>query len=212
MSALEILSLSLNALLVLACLFVAALSRRERFAEMASRQLLQQQIDAQLRENESLSHEYLECGTSIRAALKEIREDIDRNYRHTHAGHVLDLIAYEFELARGPIQPKAFLARQLVDAGGARFIVDGKLTFGAALAFAWQQHAQARRWADELLVVTRQVCGETDRAAWLAKTLALYERICGQRERAISSLAAVLELWRYLDLQHAVYSATKSES
>ena len=120
MSNLEILSLLLNALLVVACLCIATLSQRGRFAEMASRRMLQQQIDTQRHQTDLLWRAYLESGASIGASLKEIREDIDRNYGHTHTGHVLDRIAYEFEHARGAIQPNALLARDILDADDTR--------------------------------------------------------------------------------------------
>lgn len=88
---------------------------------------------------------HLESGESIAPALKEIRKDIALNYGHTHEGHVLDRIAFAFEHAPGAFRPDALLARDIVDAEGARFIVDGGLSYDAALAFAWRFGRRAGR-------------------------------------------------------------------
>lgn len=208
MSALEVISVAANIALAVSCVTLVVRARRAGVAASANRQLIRDEANAERRAAEAVRSEYHSLGQSVAEALGEVRRDIDRNYQHTHEGHLLDQIAYQFEKARGPIRLDAYLSEQIRAAGGERFISDGHLLFSGALNLAWHLHAEARKNAGELYAVTQESCGNTDRAAWLAKTLALYMRICdGDKDHAISSLDRVLDDWRYTDLHGAVRSA-----
>jgi hypothetical protein len=207
MSALEVVSVAANVALAVSCVTLIVRAHRAGVAASADRQLVLDEANAERRAAEAVHTEYHALGRSVAEALGEVRRDIDRNYQHTHEGHLLDRIAYQFEKVRGPIRLDAYLSEQIRSAGGERFISDGHLLYSGALNLAWHLHAEARKNAGELYVVTQESCGHTDRAAWLAKTLALYVRICnGDKDHAISSLDRVLNDWGYTDLHGAVRS------
>jgi len=210
MPALEVISVAINVVLAVSCLTLVARARRASLAAAVDRRMAWDEANAERRAADAVRMEYQSFCQSVAEALNEVRQDIDRNYQHTHEGHLLDRLAYQFEKTRGPIRLDGFLQEQIRAAGGEQFVTGDQLLFSGALKFAWHLHSQARKNAGELYIVTQESCGNTDRAAWLGKTLALYMRICGDdKELAISSLGHVLDDWRYTDLHGAVRTAQR---
>lgn len=208
MSVFEAISVALNVVLTISCAVLVFRARRADAAAADRQRMVREEAMIERRAAEAVRFEYLSLGESVAEALKEVRKDIDRNYEHTHEGHLLDRLAYELEKARGPVRLSKFLMEDIRAVGCQRFTAGDEILFSGALNLAWYLHAQARKNAGELHVVVQESCGNTDRAAWLGKTLALYMRICGgDKEQAISSLCNVLQDWRYTDLHGAVLAA-----
>lgn len=203
-------SIVANALLGLA---LVAVVRVWRSAERSGANQLLRERDEAKRTGETLERlrlEYCALASSVATSLEAIREDIDRNYHHTHDGHVLNTIASRLREEISERRAYVYEARldsysvdQVKALGGS--VSDGQsMTLGQMLAFAWNLHALSRERADNLASVVQQPCGNRDHAGWLGKTLAIYELMCGRdKELAIRRLSAVIEAWHYEPAQFA---------
>ncbi|RQR11344.1 hypothetical protein [Burkholderia stagnalis] len=209
MNTLFVISLVANALLGLALVAVVRTWRSER--RFASAQLLKERDDAK-RTGEALEHlraEYGALAVAVATSLESIREDINRNYHHTHDGHVLDTIAYR--LRREVTDRRGAYEIQLYDyeirdvkALGGETSSRGTMTLGQMLAFGWQLHSRSRERAAQLIEVVSQPCGNREHANWLGKVLAIYELMCDRnKDLAIQRLSAVIQAWRYEPAQFA---------
>lgn len=209
----ELLSVLLNVALGAMCIGLVVRAHYTRVANVADLQILRGQARKSQGDVDAMREEYLALAQSIAQTLNQVRKDIDRNYRHTHEGHLLDRVAYQIERTGRPIDLNASAVADICAAGAGQFITNGQLLFDGALDLAWHLHGQARSNANHFYEVVRESCGNTDRAAWLAKSLALYLQICdGDKYRAIDSLEAVLLNWRHYDLDLAlaqVFSSVK---
>lgn len=147
--------------------------------------------------------DFRELGEAVATSLESIRDDIDRNYHHTHEGHVFDQLAY---LLRREVTDRSGgvfellldddLADQVRAVGGV-VSNQGSVNLGQLLNAAWRLHAQARERSGQLLAVVPQPCGEYGHAEWLSKTLAIYELMCGRdKDLAVKRLSVVVEAWR----------------
>ncbi|WP_321959351.1 hypothetical protein [Burkholderia cenocepacia] len=209
MSTLFVISIVANALLGLALVTVIRTWRSDR--RFASGRLLRERDDAK-RTGEALEHLRAEYGAlviAVATSLEAIREDIDRNYHHTHDGHVLDAIAYR--LRRKVTDRRDAYEVQLYDyeirdvkALGGETSSRGTMTLGQMLAFGWQLHARSRERAAQLIEVVSQPCGNREHANWLGKVLAIYELMCDRnKDLAIQRLSTVIQEWRYTSPQSA---------
>ena len=148
--------------------------------------------------------EYCALGQGVATTLQAIREDLDRNYHHTHDGHVLDRIAYRLRevIAGTPsgaheVHLDEYCAREVESMGG-KVSEHGAMTLGQMLDFGWRLHTLALERSNQLIAVVRQPCGNSDHAGWLSKTLAIYELMCARdKDLAVRRLSAVVEAWRY---------------
>jgi len=195
------LSIFLNASLVAACVALIVHVYRSRYASTVAMSCIQDEMSKIRRHADDLSKEYSLLALSVAHSLNEIRQDIDRNYQHTHEGHILDRIADRIQSSQTNLEFDRFLVDDIRAANGAAYLSGDSMRLSLALDLAWHLHSEARRRAGEIYAITREECGATDRAAWLAKTLALYERICGgDKVAAITSLDRVLKGWEHMDL------------
>ncbi|MBA9859175.1 hypothetical protein [Ralstonia insidiosa] len=159
---------------------------------------------------ERLTADHCALGAGVAQTLRAIREDIDRNYHHTHDGHVLDMLAHRLTtfvaMGRGDVHEvdlDQYCAKQ-VEALGGKVSDRCTMSLGQMLDFAWRLHARSRERSDQLMPVVSQPCGNTDHAGWLSKTLAIYELMCGRdKELAVKRLTAVVDSWRYTS-EHTV--------
>lgn len=194
-----------NVLLLLGCWL---LWKRLRAVESISAMTeLQYREDiAKLRHaQEEAGKEYASFAKVVSNSIKEVREDINRNYCHVHDGGILDRLSYRIERTQRPVQLDDFLISEIRNAGGERFITGDTLLFSETLNFAWHVHEVARENAGDIFEVVKESCGTTSRSIWLSKTLALYERICGgDKNEAVRSLSLVIEDWKHTHVEDAV--------
>jgi hypothetical protein len=142
--------------------------------------------------------------------MNNIRQDIDRNYHHTHDVNALDKLGYEIKAqlktSRTPweIHLTSSLAEDIRLAGG-KITPEKTMWMGDVLNFAWQEHHAARKRSGELYEIIQESCSETDKAIWLSKSLAIFERICGYDKTAtINIISLVVARWKHTDIQSAV--------
>lgn len=156
-----------------------------------------------------LMRQYYALSEAVAQTLGEIRRDIDRNYHHTHDGHLLDGLAYDllqYGQRHGCVWLSDHRSDEVRKAGGDRFIAEGEsMNLAQLLEFAWHFHACARKQAEGLYEIVQESCGRTDKSVWLGKTLTIFERICGNREDAIATLGRVMEDWKRAPLLPAIY-------
>lgn len=170
---------------------------------------------------EHLVAEFGKLGAAVSKSLEAIRDDIDRNYEHTHDGHVLDMLAHD--LGRQVESQQGVAAGVALDQWrfngvqelGGKVAASNFMTLGELLEFGWHLHAKARARSGELCTVVSQPCDARDHARWLGKTLAIYERICGGKQQAIERMAVAVDAWRRehtLDIERHIqaFVATKS--
>jgi len=213
MSTIELISLALNGVLAIGLVALALRARRLLLDADGRRSTTEAERDAARQEAGSLRREYSSLAQGVADTLGAVRHDIDANYRHTHERDLLDRLACEIEKAGGPVVLDAGMADEIRKRGGERFIAGEMLLLSGALGLAWHLHARARKAAGDLGLVIQESCGHTERAPWLAKTLALYLRICGgDQEAAVASLGDVLERWRRVGLPGAVYTTHAKRS
>ena len=196
-------SLATNVLLGVALTVVfRALWQNRHWADNALRHEREQTQQALL-DLEQLIADHCALGAGVAQTLQAIREDLDRNYHHTHDGHVLDRIASQlrheiFMSRRGACE--AHIDRHdanQVRAMGGQVSDRNTISLGQMLDFAWRLHARSRERSDQLMPVVSQTCGNVDHAGWLSKTLAIYELMCGRdKELAVKRLSAVVDSWR----------------
>lgn len=210
MSILLSISIGTNALL---CLALVAVVRRYRSGEQFAEIRLRREREAAETANEGLkqlSSEYCALAEAVSTSLEAIREDIDRNYHHTHDGHVLDTIAYR--LRREVTERRTHVyeipldedSAKQVNALGGVMSSRHTMSLGQMLAFGWRLHELSRERSDQLTDVVRQPCGNREHAGWLGKVLAIYELMCDRdRELAIERFAAAIEAWRHVPAQFA---------
>ncbi|CAG0955267.1 hypothetical protein RHDC4_00346 [Rhodocyclaceae bacterium] len=202
MSALFWISVAANIMMALA---LVAMVRWNRSATRSAKSWASHQaaeIERRDRWLEQLHADSCALAEAVAVSLEAIRQDIDRNYHHTHDGHVLDVLAHrlcEDVDGRGGvshIRVDEWLAEKVRAAGGQ--VSDGAMSLGQMLAFAWHQHAMARERADQLIEVVRQPCGTPYHAEWWGKTLAIYELMCDRdKDAAVSRMLAVANAWKH---------------
>jgi hypothetical protein len=204
MSALLWTSIVVNALLGIALVLLvrvfrsaarSADSRFHREHEMAEDGRLQLQ---------RLRSEYSDLAEAVGGSLEGLRQDIDRNYHHTHDGHVLDRIAYRLRQEIAGRQGGAyeiFLDREIarrVESAGGEVSSRGTMNLGQMLSFGWHLHTSSRERSGQLLEVVAQPCGTSGHERWLSKTLAIYELMCDRnKDLAVKRMSAVIEAWRH---------------
>ncbi|MFC0698035.1 hypothetical protein [Paraburkholderia humisilvae] len=150
-----------------------------------------------------VSSDYSILAGAVSMSLEAIREDINRNYHHTHDAHVLDTIASR--LRKDVTDRKGVYEIPLYDyeidqvtAHGGDVSSRGTMSLGQMLEFAWSLHTLSRERADQLTAVVQQPCGNRGHANWLGKMLAIYELMCDRdKNLAVARLSAVIESWRY---------------
>jgi hypothetical protein len=210
MSILISMSVAANVLLALGLVRnVRAYRSDARFAEMRS---VREREATQIANDgwRELSSAYCTFAGAVAVSLHAIRADIDRNYHHTHDGHVLDRIANrlgrEVEARRGyvyEIHLDNYMVRE-VEAFGGEVSTRQTMSLGQMLDFGWKIHARASERADQLTEVVRQPCGDPDHAGWLGKVLAIYELMCHRdKDLATRRLSAVVDAWRYVPTERA---------
>lgn len=202
MTGLFIASIIGNAVLLVVCIMEVRL--RLRTDQMRRLEVSREREDKSLAEAEltRIYIDYTNFAESIAASLEIIRKDIDRNYMHTHEGHVLDMLAWELKrncesgYPRHEIRVNNIMEK-IDESKGREFVsAEHTMNLGQLLAFAWKLHADARKHAGEIEKVISESCGHTDQAAWLSKVLAMYERLCDYRKDvAVQRLRAVLDSW-----------------
>lgn len=196
-------SIAANALL---CLALVATVRIYRSDKQSAANCLLRERDAAERvagELRQVGSDYRMLAGAVATSLEAIRADIDRNYHHTHDGHVLNTIASRLrrEVAGRTgayhIPLYDYEVRQVESLGG-EVSGRGAMTLGQMLEFAWNLHTLSRERADQLTTVVQQPCGNNGQAAWLGKMLAIYELMCDRdKALAVERLSAVIEAWRY---------------
>ncbi|MDC6177143.1 hypothetical protein [Ralstonia solanacearum] len=193
-----------NVLLALALVLVVRAYRREgQWARRAEREHDEFAQSARM----AVDRMRADCcvlGAGVATTLESIREDLDRNYHHTHDGHVLNRVAsalreqiahsrtgtHEIRLDKHVAQEVAAMGGEITDRDS--------MTLGQMLSFGWRLHALSRERSDQLMIVVRQPCGNDRHAGWLSKTLAIYELMCNQdKELAIRRMSAVIDAWRF---------------
>ncbi len=196
-------SIAANVLLCLALVATVRIYRSDtRFS--ANRLLKERQAAERVAgELKQVSSDYCTLAGAVSTSLEAIRADIDRNYHHTHDGHVLDTIASRLrkEVAGWTgayeIPLYDYEIRQVESLGG-QVSSRGAMTLGQMLEFAWNLHTLSRERANQLTTVVQQPCGNQGHAVWLGKMLAIYELMCDRnKDLAIERLSAVIEAWRY---------------
>lgn len=185
---------------------VAAFRAFQRERAWADRAIREQHEGTQ-RARADADQMHAECcalGEGVATTLQAIREDLDRNYHHTHDGHVLDRIAYRLrEVIAGTrsgayeVHLDEYCVRE-VESMGVRVSDHGAITLGQMLDFGWRLHTLARERSNRLVAVVRQPCGNSDHVGWLSKTLAIYELMCDRdKDLAVRRLSAVVDAWRF---------------
>lgn len=198
------LSIAINALL---CIALMGMYRTFKIAIRAADcriQRGQELAQSSIRDNQNLYSDYCMLAKGVSISLEAIREDIDRNYHHTHEDHLLDRMAFALrkEVEGNPrgcyeISLHNDDAMQIQVFGG--FVSsENTINLGGMLEFAWQLHASSRARSQHLADVVRQPCRNIDHVAWLSKTLAIYELMCGRsKQLAIDRLSAVIAAWKH---------------
>jgi hypothetical protein len=196
-------SIAANALL---CLGLVATVRMYRSDKRSTADLLLREREEAERvagELKQVGSDYCTLAGAVATSLEAIRADIDRNYHHTHDGHVLDTIASrlrrEVDGRTGAYKiPLYDYEVHHVKSLGGEVSGRGAMTLGQMLKFAWNLHTLSRERADQLTTVVQQPCGSHGQAVWLGKMLAIYELMCGRdKALAVERLSAVIEAWRY---------------
>jgi hypothetical protein len=196
----------------LLCLALVATVRMYRSDKRSMANCLLREREAAERvvgELKQLMSDYCTLAGAVSTSLEAIRADIDRNYHHTHDGHVLDTIASRL---RRQVADRAgayevplydYEIRQVKALGGEISNRD-TMSLGQMLEFAWSLHTLSRERADQLTRVVPQPCGNHGHANWLGKMLAIYELMCDRnKDLAIERLSAVVEAWRYQPAESA---------
>ncbi|WP_176317837.1 hypothetical protein [Burkholderia vietnamiensis] len=196
-------SVAANALLCIALVGAVRLYRSDK--RLIVNRLLKEREEAErvVGQLKQLSSDYCTLAGSVSTSLESIRADIDRNYHHTHDGHVLDTIASRLrrEVAgrTGAYEiPLYDYEIRQVEALGGQVSSRGAMTLGQMLEFAWNLHTLSRERGNQLTTVVQQPCGNQGHAVWLGKMLAIYELMCDRnKDLAVERLSAVIEAWRY---------------
>lgn len=202
-------SITANALLCFALVTTVRMCRSDK--RFAANCLLREREAAEsvAAELKKVSSDYCTLAGAVATSLEAIRADIDRNYHHTHDGHVLDTIAYRLrrEVAgrTGAYEVPLYdyEIRQVESLGG-EISSRRAMTLGQMLEFAWNLHTLSRERADQLITVVQQPCGNHGQAVWLGKMLAIFELMCDRdKALAVERLSAVIEAWRYEPAEYA---------
>lgn len=202
-------SITANALLCFALVTTVRMCRSDK--RFAANCLLREREAAEsvAAELKKVSSDYCTLAGAVATSLEAIRADIDRNYHHTHDGHVLDTIAYRLrrEVAgrTGAYEVPLYdyEIRQVESLGG-EISSRRAMTLGQMLEFAWNLHTLSRERADQLTTVVQQPCGNHGQAVWLGKMLAIFELMCDRdKALALERLSAVIEAWWYEPAEYA---------
>lgn len=200
--------LSLGANVILVAMVAKLITDRVRAGRWDEDRLQRerQESEAERARFERLLADHCGLAGSVSESLEAIREDINRNYHHTHEGHLLDRMAYRLRQSvdvhrEGAIGIKIDdgLAEDFRDRG---FSIpkNGRLSLDDMLKFAWRLHTAARDRSGQLAEVMQQPCsasGCSDHAAWLGKTLAIYELLCGgDKKLAVKRMGVAVDAWR----------------